>query len=209
MNQKNPAHLLTERQKYEKQFASGRSYLLIMIIFTIINTVMCLFKSASYFLFSAQVPYELVYDAMWWGGKMSPEDYETYVGVPMDELEFYPDSVFKSMIAIAAAIIIVYLLCWIFSKRDYGWLTGALVLFLIDTVILVLIDLFYYVFNVRFIIDWLFHALVVLSLFKGVIAARKLKKLPADPGPEEFAEESAEPASVSMLNGEPENGNKE
>lgn len=190
----NQQQTLTKRQQYERKFATGRSNLLLVIFFTLINTVLCLTKSATYFLFSAYVPYTLTYEAMWWGGKMSAEDYYNMFGVTKDEMQllFYPQSVFNIMVALAAIIIIAYLLCWIFSKKRPGWLIFALALFAIDTIVMVLMSLFYYVFDTGMILDWVFHVWVLVYLFSGIIAARKLRKLPKEePITEEIATEYA------------------
>lgn len=202
----NSQNALSKRDLYLKKYNSGRSNLLTMILFTIVNVALCLFKSTSYFLFSAQVPYFLVYEGMWWAGRMPDESYIEAFGATKEEVAFLPTTAFYVMVAFAVSIILLYVLCWVFSKKSPGWLTAALVLFVLDTVVLVLVSLFYYIFDASMIIDFAFHALVIGYLISGINAARKLKKLPeAEP----TDEQTPAPVEVSKLNGEEEKGAEE
>ena len=54
---------------------------------------------------------------------------------PIDEAYLLNDSFFIATLVIAGAITLIYFLCWLFSKNfKMGWLIGALVMFVIDTV---------------------------------------------------------------------------
>ena len=123
----NNTEILAERAKYLKKYASGRSNLLVMILFTVINVILCLCQSTSYLLFSAQFPYFLAYEGMWWSGKMPDESYIEMFGAPKEEVAFLSSEAFYVMIAIAAVSILLYVLCWLFSKKKPGWLAVALV----------------------------------------------------------------------------------
>ena len=111
------------REYLENKMKSARHSLLLVIIFTIVNLVLLLADGNTYFLFSASVPF-----------------YLTVFGMGMDaEMGI---SVFTTTaLVISAVILAAYLLCWIFSKRKVGWYTVALVLFIIDTALLVLMAL--------------------------------------------------------------------
>jgi len=100
-------------------------------------------------------------------------------------------SAFVGFIAVAVVLAILYVLPFIFSKKlRPGWLLFTLVIFILDTLFM-LIDV-----GVQsdMLIDYLFHIWVIVSLFIGVSAGYKLKKLP--PEEEKLAEE-AETVTVS------------
>lgn len=100
-------------------------------------------------------------------------------------------SAFVGFIAVAVVLAILYVLPFVFSKKlRPGWLLFTLVIFILDTLFM-LIDV-----GVQsdMLVDYLFHIWVIVSLFIGVSAGYKLKKLP--PEEEELAEE-AEAVTVS------------
>lgn len=164
---------LSERQLLEKRYNGARGNLMLVVVFTVINIVLMLINSNTYFLFSAYIPYMLVSFGMMLCG-MFPEE---YYGEDLASLEFFNTSFLWIMAGIAAVIVVLYLVCWIFSKnKKAGWLIFALVFFVIDTLGMFVMTGFV----VDNIIDIAFHVWVVVSLFLGVISCFKLKKLPAD-----------------------------
>lgn len=163
---------VSERQLLQTKYAGARSNLILVILFTLINVVLLVTNSNSYFLFSAAIPYAFAMTGMDACGKFPEEYYD-----PTYEYEFLPDSFFVFMMVMAAAILLVYLVCWIFSgKERYGWLVAALVLFAADTVGMFLV----FEPGTDIIIDVVFHAWVIYSLVSGIVAAVKLKKLPEE-----------------------------
>lgn len=168
---------LSQRVQLETQYRTARMNIFIMMIFTLVNMVLILFGNETYFLFSASIPYYLVTLGVVNCGRLSDEFY-TKAGW---EGEFYPVSFLAILVIIAVAILAVYLLCWIFSKKKPAWMISALVLFCVDT-----LGMFYlYGFNMSMIVDIIFHVWVLLYLIIGVAANAKLKKLPDDePQPE-------------------------
>ena len=174
----NKTQQITQRQKLEYRYNSARNNILWVLIFTVVNIGLLLAGRFSYFLFSAYVPYAIVDSGMYFCGRY-PEWF--YMGEYYLE-SYYASSVLIVMVAIAAVICIVYLLCWLFSKKGrVGWMIAGLVLFTVDTVLLLLNGI-----NFDFILDYLFHAWVVVSFITGVSAHYKLKKLPPEEpvGPE-------------------------
>lgn len=100
-------------------------------------------------------------------------------------------SAFVGFIAVAVVLAILYVLPFIFSKKlRPGWLLFTLVIFILDTLFM-FIDV-----GVQsdMLVDYLFHIWAIVSLFIGVSAGYKLKKLPSEE--EELAEE-AEAVTVS------------
>lgn len=163
----------SNRQILETKFKNARSNLLLVIVFTLINIVLLVSKSDVYFIFSAFIPYALVSIGMGICG-MFPAEYYT------DELagtEFLPTSVFGVILGVSLAIVALYLISWIFSKKNtVGWLIFALVIFAIDTAIM----LFSSGLQLDGLIDIAFHIWVIVSLSIGINAGVKLKKLPPE-----------------------------
>ena len=113
------------REYLLRQVANGRYSLLLIVILTVVNLIMTILDTNTYFLFSASVPYYLVFVGMgiengFVDGAWNVKGTLTYTGL-----------------VIALVIVAVYLLCWLLSKERAGWLTAALVLFIVDTVALV------------------------------------------------------------------------
>ena len=163
----------TPRQILESKFNSARNNILLVVIFTAINIFLLATNSNTYFLFSAYIPFALVDLAMFFCG-MYPAEF--YVG--NYALGTYLDrSVFFVVLAIAAVILVLYLLAWLLSKKNkVGWLVFALVFFGIDTLLMFGLKGI----AMESIVDIIFHGWVVISLIMGISAYAKLKKLPAE-----------------------------
>ena len=147
-----------------KQAASARNSLLIVMIFTAVNLAMLLLDSGTYFLFSASVPYYLTAFGMGMDIGMGVSGIGTFTAVGL---------------GISAVVLVLFLLCWLLSKKRPGWLVVAVVAFILDTVALVLVCLAFDALTDS-IMDLVFHAWVVVSLAQGIAANGKLKKLPAE-----------------------------
>lgn len=162
----------TPREILEAKYKNNISNILLIVLFSVINIVLLVTNSDSYFLFSAYIPYFLADYGMYFCG-MYPEEY--YADVP--NMEFVGNSLFIVTISIAAIILISYLVCWFLAKKKkIGFLIAALVFFVIDTIVmLVLCGI-----NGEMIIDIVFHIWVIVSLAMGIVNYNKLKKLPED-----------------------------
>ena len=186
MNNQSLTDALAERQTLERRYNGARNNLLLVVVFSAVNVILSVLNSFSYFLFSASVPYMLADLGRYLCGRYPEEYYED-----AEVYEFFPDTVFWVMIAISAVIIAMYLLAYIFSKKNrVGWLIFALVFFALDTVTMFL----YFGISVDILMDIVFHIWVLVSLFMGVFSHYKLKKLPPVLEPE------AEPAAVTEEN---------
>lgn len=148
----------------------ARNNLLLVIVFTVINIILTACNSGSYFLFSAFIPYFCAYI----GAVIYhyPEKMATEIGT-----EITPEIATVCLvigIVIAVLLLVSYLLCWIFSKRHYGWMIAALVLFSLDSIwLLINFDLYY-------IMDILFHTYVIYYLIMGVQNGIRVKKAEAE-----------------------------
>ena len=162
---------MTESQKLTARYNSARHNILLVVAFTLINSVLLFAGGDSYFLFSAAIPYYMTLFGLLYTGRMPAEWYE---GV---EFQPDPDSVLYIYLAIAVVIVALYALMWFLSKKHgYGWLVAALLFFVADT-----FAMFYFTgFTADMILDFVFHAWVLVSLCSGIIAAINLKKLPEE-----------------------------
>ena len=136
--------------KYDR----ARKNLMLMIVLTIINMVMVFLESDTMMLFSATVPFYLTLFGYIWE--------HVYL--------FY---------AIAVVIVLLYGACWFFSKKSYGWLLVALVMFLIDTCLMLWLYLAV-IHDGAVILDVLIHVWILYYLITGVISGKKLKENPEE-----------------------------
>ncbi|MBO5270945.1 MAG: hypothetical protein J6B77_09170 [Clostridia bacterium] len=173
--------VLTPRGIMERQYASSRANLLLAVIFTLINLVMLVLGTGTYFLFSIFIPYYLANTGWYLCGKCPADWYED-----AEPFEFFDTSFLVVMLVIAFVMLAFYGLAWGLSKKRVGWLIAALVFFIIDTVLMLVIYLDAGL-DFSVIIDILFHAWVLYYLIQGIRAHIKLKDLPPDEEPiEEF-----------------------
>ena len=173
---------ISQRQMLENTVNNTRHNLLLVLAFTIVNIILLVTNANTYFLFSAYVPYFLADLGMTFTGKYPPEVY----GEDLSEWVFFNDSFLVIMLGIAAVVLLLYALCWVFAKKSpKGWLTFALVLFSIDTVGL----LFVAGISADLIIDYVFHGWVIVSFAKGLSALKKLKDLPEEIVEADFVED--------------------
>ena len=154
------------REYLLRQVNNGRYSLLLIVIFTVLNLVLTILDTGRYFLFSASVPYYLVFLGMaiengFVYGAWNVKGTLTYTGL-----------------VIALVIVAVYLLCWILSKKRAGWLTAALVLFIIDTVAMVVLVFSLYDDPASQLVDLLLHVWAIVELIQAVRGSKKLRELP-------------------------------
>ncbi len=188
---------VSNRDMLETKYKRSRNNLLLVVVFTVINLILLISKSNTYFLFSAYIPYAFVDMGMLLCGIYPAEVY----GEEFLNTEFLDPSVFAIFIGIALVVVLLYLLSWIFSKKHkVGWLIFALVFFVIDTVALLVL----WGVQMDNIIDIVFHAWVIISLSMGISANLKLKKLPLEEETSEY-EELEEGAETEETEGEPQN----
>ena len=163
----------TKREVYERNYNNGITNLLLIIAFSVINIVLLVANSNTYFLFSAFIPYFLVDVGMFYTGTY-PEEY--YYGLGFTE--FLDKSFLVVTVVIAAVVLVLYLLCWLFAKKKkIGWLIFAVVMACIDTVAMLVLGGV----AIESIVDIIFHVWIIFSLINAVVTYNKLKKLPEEP----------------------------
>lgn len=143
----------TERGRLLQKYHSARSNLLLVIILTLVNIVLFLGGSESMLLFSASIPY-----------------YAVIFGVALD--------IVPLGIGFAAVILVLYFLSWLLSKKKSGWLVVALILFILDTLGMLL--LYFWAEDISGILDAAIHIWVLYYLFVGVSTGKKLKTMPEE-----------------------------
>ena len=139
----------------QQKYNIARTNLLLMIAFTLLNIILLFAKANYMMLFSATVPYFSVVIGM--------EDGSGMLLVPS--------------ILVAAITLILYFLCWLLSKRSWVWMIVALVLFALDS--LVLVGLYVMMQEASGILDFLIHGWVLYYLIMGVKYGKQLKAQPA------------------------------
>jgi hypothetical protein len=147
---------MNKNQSLEQKYNSTRVNLLLIVILTAVNIVLYFTGSETMMLFSASVPYYAVI----FGSAMP---------LPILSIPCY---------AVAGICILVYLLCWIFSKKRSGWLVVALIFFVVDTI--AMLGLYIWAQDFSGILDIALHAYILYSLFVGVSAGKQLKNMPAE-----------------------------
>ena len=145
-----------QREQYEEIYNGARKNLLLMILLTVVNMVLLVLDAQVMMLFSATLPYVAV--AIGMAG--------------------YSSTALTLSVVFAIVIIGLYLLCWWLSKKHYGWMFFAFVLFVLDTVALVAI----YVSSgeISGILDTIMHVWILFYLLSGCIHGYKLNHLPEE-----------------------------
>lgn len=190
---KKPAHL-SKKELLEAKYNNSIVNLLLVVAFSVINVVLLVVNSDTYFLFSAFIPYFVADMGMFYSGSY-PEEY--YYDVP--DTEFADKSFLIVCVAVAAAVILLYLISWFFAKKKkVGWLVFAAVLFSVDTVAMFVITGI----NSDMIMDIVFHAWVIFSLISGIVNYNKWKKLPDESHEEEEDASFGETVNCDTVEGD-------
>ncbi len=180
---------LSPRQLQESRYNGARVNLLIVIVFTLINLILLVTNAGRYMLFSIFIPYLLATTGMEMCGMLPVEYYDAYYEGGYAAQEFFAPSVFYVLLAISLVIVAVYVLAWLFSKKQRGgWMIAALVLFSLDTLAMVFLGGI----TTDMLIDYFIHAWVIYELAVGVHAWYRLQTMPE--GEAVLVEPAGEPA---------------
>ncbi len=153
------------RENLQKKVSNARFSLLILSILTLVNLVMLLLDTGTYFLFSAAGPYFLTSYA---------------VGLDMCAgIAGIGPSTSVALI-ISAAILVMYLLCWLQSKNRTGWLVVAVVALVVDTLALLGLCLAFQMIMPR-LLDLVIHVVMILELIQAINACNRLKTMRTEP----------------------------
>ena len=163
------------------RYSAARMNLLLIIVFTVLNIITLMMDSGQ-LVITAAIPYKIVQIGRTLCGFLPDEYYTKNEIAPL-----YDKGFIAVFIIIALLIVALYLLCWLFSKRRGAdkWLSFALALMSADTMVALLFGD-----GGTIIVDVLFHLLILVLLFSGIGAYKKLRTLPREDTEEEYAEES-------------------
>ena len=168
---------ISELQMQINRYNSARANLLLVAVFTLINLLLLISKSYTYFLFSASIPYILTDTAMFLCGMYPEEYYLEFFEGEFTNAEFLGKSLFVVALVVSLVIIALYVLAYFLSKKQkVGWMIFALAFFVIDTLFLFIM----YGFAVDMLLDIAFHVWVIVSLSMGIHAYFKIKSLPPE-----------------------------
>ncbi|MBQ7319994.1 MAG: hypothetical protein IJW97_07460 [Clostridia bacterium] len=187
---------VSPRLAAENTYTTARANLLLVVAITTLNIILCLCGADSYFLFSANIPYFLVYMGMLLCGKFDFSE-QVFLEMGFDPAEgYFPTAILIGLTVIAFLIVAAFVLCYIFSsKHRVGWLIAALVFFGLDT--LGMLGL--YGISLDSILDILFHAWVLYYLIAGISAHFKLKNMPVEEEPVVVAAVDTEAAATGTV----------
>ena len=145
----------------DAKYRSARGSLLALIFLSVVNLFSIPFMGR-YWLFSAYVPHILA------------------VTGTKDYLETGSTTFLIVCIVLGLISLVPYILCCIFSKKRVGWMIAALVLFsietailLLDTVVLLLMG------DASFLVDAIFHVAALVAIIQGVVYGVRKNKLAA------------------------------
>lgn len=170
MNHQVPAtSAQAERIGLQKKLESGRGSILVVILASAVNLVMVVLSN-SYLVFSSFVTLFLATTGAEMYGMTGEVVWPIAFGI------------------LGLISLLPYVLCYVFSKKHVGWMIAALVLFGIDTLLLLL--LFFGGFDPSMIIDLLVRVWVIVSLSIGIQCSLRLKRLPKET---EESEDTLEP----------------
>ncbi|MDE6111505.1 MAG: hypothetical protein K2F65_06265 [Eubacterium sp.] len=151
---------MQEIEKLKKRVNTAKHAIILVAVLTIVNTILIAVNADLVFTFSAYVPQFVTFIFADMAAEMQTKSY-LYIGI-----------------AIAILVGLIYLALWFGAKKKDGFIIVALVLFGIDSAVL-LYHLVSY-FDSSFIIDVAFHAWVIYDLILGISAYSKLKKMPVE-----------------------------
>ncbi len=145
--------VLTEQERYEIKFTSGRVNLLVLLIITVANIGFFIFGQSYLVPFSAAIP---------------------YYAVAYGYLPGYLSTTIGWLIAFT--FLMTGIVCWVRARDDWRWLLGGFALVTFDTI--ALFWLLSQNLAVSFWPDIFFHAWMMYYLSIGVRYGRKLERLP-------------------------------
>lgn len=147
------------RRKLRQHIGLGRTAILLLLAVSLVNQLLLLLKVNYHFLFSAAVPYYL----NWLAQKLGENEGVTF---------------FKVFALLATVVIFaVYIACWMFSAQRREYLKTAMVLYCVDTVLLVIFA--FALLNNPFscLLEILTHLIGIALLYDGHRSAQQLMSM--------------------------------
>ena len=148
----------------------ARMSLFAAIVFSVLNCIFTFFDNIFYSAFSFSFPLAMIDNARFWTGMMySPEEYMQQFNMTKADM-LHPDFLFVDG-GFALAVIILAVVCWIFSKKQVGWLIGATALVGAD----VLFMIYWYDFSFEHLTQYVMSGGLIAILVLGIVAHYRLR----------------------------------
>ena len=145
-------------------YQRGRNNLLSALLVSVVNIILGAVEATFYFPFCAWLPYQF-----------------GYLGIlqlmEFDALPLVSQRLTLGYLLIAVVALVVLLLCWIFSRKHFGWLITAFVLFSLDLGVLVWSSVSFQL--PELLLDIFFHIWILVILFLGLRAGIRARKMPS------------------------------
>ena len=148
-----------QRIRLRQKVVLGRWVLLAITGVSLINLLFLLFKVNYHFHLSAALPYYL----NWLGVKLS--EYSSVVGY----------QVFAGILT--AGLVGMYAVCWLFSAQKPEWLTAGLVMYGIDTLLLIVLSFTVVKRPAACVFEILSHLACLYFLWSAMQSGKALRKM--------------------------------
>ena len=165
-----PMKPIKTKEAFARELKTSNMNILAVVVLSLVNVLMVLLDSSTYFPFCASVPVYLTMIFSELCGMRSEEFYEAAYGPEWTSAEFLPSGLFWGVVVFAAIIIGVYFLLWYLSKKKKGAVTVLMVLYALDTIALLFFNVAVYEFQFMSIIELVFHAWVFYYLILALKA---------------------------------------
>ena len=148
------------RRELIRQINLGRWALLAIVAVTLLNQLLLACGVKYHFLFSAAMPYYLNWLAIELGAVSSVGAYKALA------------------VVLTIGLYVGYAACWLLSAQRKEWLLASLVLYGVDTVLLIVFSLTLLENPASCLLEILTHFVGLFALYISMQASEKLSKLP-------------------------------
>ena len=153
-------------RKWQQQANMARYMLLGTVIATVINLVLLLGDSDLYIVYSSAAAYYLGWFGWLFDGGI-------------------PGTLTAIGLALAAIILVGYMLVWFFAKNSITWLKVGLVMVALDALVLVILIFLLDAELMNFFWELALHGAVIYEMVMGISARQKLSAFPLQEMPAE------------------------
>lgn len=153
-------------RKWQQQANMARYMLLGTVIATVINLVLLLADSDLYIVYSSAAAYYLGWFGWLFDGGI-------------------PGTLTAIGLALAAIILVGYMLVWFFAKNSITWLKVGLVMVALDALVLVILIFLLDAELMNFFWELALHGAVIYEMVMGISARQKLSAFPLQEFPTE------------------------
>lgn len=138
--------------KLEQKYFADRSWLLVIAVFTLINIVLIFSETDRSFYFSAFIP---------------------MIASVLSHYFFDGTLKMLTVVLFCGLAVIIYLISYLFSKRNYFWILIAAVLYTVDLVAMISF-IVYMQYQSYWTLDIILHVIAAFFLYRGFFVGKKL-----------------------------------